>query len=249
MVSAAGYSWRQRLNLWMIFVLVVFGGQGRVNDQFWWNSYIIAKHAVEVLVLTLELFISSAIRSYDNRRVTSRLTPLVLGTNGNSFFGAMTATTLYSGSSGVGIELHDSGLSSGRRVSYGSTVENTDTSDVLRPYYVQQPIAIGSTTTNGRLSLGSNGMGYNYHAIPSVPVEGRIEAGTIRYSSGSGVGTALNSKPKGYSGVLSVPLSSSVSSDGSNRRHSSGGDQNDKGQHDNNVGSQKPEKKKRLQEV
>jgi hypothetical protein len=236
----------------MLYFLSVFGGQGRVNDQFWWNSYIIAKHAVEVLVLTLELFISSAIRSYDNRRVTSRLTPLVLGTNGNSFFGAMASTTLYSGSSGVGIELHDSGLSSGRRASYGSTFENSETSDVLRPYYVQQPVMIGSTTTttNGRLSLGSNSMGYNYHAIPSVPIEGRIEAGTIRYSSGSGVGTAMNSKPKGYSGVLSVPLSSSVSSDGSNRRHSSGGGQDDKVQQDHhNIGSQKPERKKRLQEV
>lgn len=232
--------------------LAVFGGQGRVNDQFWWNSYIIAKHAVEVLVLTLELFISSAIRSYDNRRVTSRLTPLVLGTNGNSFFGAMTSTTLYSGSSGVGIELHDSGLSSGRRASYGSTLDTPDTSDVLRPFYVQQPVKIGSSTstTNGRLSLGSNSMGYNYHAIPSVPIEGRIEAGTIRYSSGSGLGTGGNAKPKGFSGVLSVPLSSSVSSsrgdiDGSNRRYSSGGSQDDK--HESGADPQK--RPKRLQEV
>jgi hypothetical protein len=34
----------------------------------WWTLYIAAKHSCEVLVLTLELIISTAIKSYDTGR-------------------------------------------------------------------------------------------------------------------------------------------------------------------------------------
>lgn len=48
---------------------LVFVGQGGIADSRWWTAYIIAKHSFEVFVLGFELFISSAIRSYDNRRL------------------------------------------------------------------------------------------------------------------------------------------------------------------------------------
>lgn len=41
-----------------------------INDKFW-SIYILAKHLCEIVVLTLELFISTAIKSYDTRRTST----------------------------------------------------------------------------------------------------------------------------------------------------------------------------------
>lgn len=42
-----------------------------VNDKFW-SLYIILKHAAEIILLTLELLISTAIRAYDTSGVATR---------------------------------------------------------------------------------------------------------------------------------------------------------------------------------
>lgn len=174
---------------------------------------------MEVLVLTMELFISSAIRSYDNRRVTQRYTPLPTSAGGPSLLGS---GLIYSSGSGVGIELHDQLSGSSRRISYGAVNEDStpNGNSIIRSVYAQQPSMQQSFPqfSNGRSSLGggdvSLGMNtnYNYHTIPSVPIEGRIEAGTIRYVSNSGSGSSSMglstsvTRGKAYSGVLSLSL-------------------------------------------
>lgn len=168
-------------------------------------------------MLALELFISSAIRSYDNRRVTTRYAPVPDISGASNFGSSMIGSSIYSGSSGMGIEMPDSTFSgSSRRVSYGAVTDvSTDTS-IIRPVYTQfSSVSSSSTVPALRSSLGGatrsgSSMGYNYHSIP-------IEPTTVHYSTTSGTGTSGITilKGKGHSGVLSVPISSSLSNSGS----------------------------------
>lgn len=141
-----------------------------MSDRYW-SLYILLKHLCEVVVLTLELIISTAIKSYD-----SRAQP-VLHTNNTSTGNAMH-------SNGVGSSLGSVGGSANTYTGTGGTSGNISTHQVntstlptrSRPHYT--PI---STYQPGTMSS-------NTITTINVPLVSLVDSTTTYGTSGVGGG-------------------------------------------------------------
>ena len=89
-----------------------------LNDKYWAN-YILVKHVCEIVVLTLELIISTAIKSYDARGAGPPATAAVGGSGGGGSNSSARAVS-YASVGGRG-PASSAAAAAGGRASYGAT--------------------------------------------------------------------------------------------------------------------------------
>lgn len=133
----------------------------------WWTIYIACKHIAEVLALGFELFISSAIRSYDNSRILARWDPLA--SSSSNARSQATKVELASkpsrnlpGSSSMAYGPANVAVSGGYGAAFGPNSSNSN-----------NPSLVGSKySAGGGGGGGSGGRSMFYQSVPATPIEG-----------------------------------------------------------------------------
>lgn len=120
------------------------GEERATPEEPYWTLYIAGKHSTEVVVLLLELFVSTAIKSYDNSRVTVRTVPKI--SNRPAPKAAVELTPAYLGVSSMP-------LASSSKANDSTSSEDNK----------------GSTSTNSSRKGAS--AGYSYQTLPPMPIE------------------------------------------------------------------------------